>query len=223
MRCIQSYPRKRLKPKAVIFDMDGVIVDSMPYHYLAWYEALRPYGVRVTCFDVYSKEGEQWQKSVRGFLKKSGIDPTPKLLSEIFKSRQEIFYKYFKLHIFDRAEETISVLKRKGFRLALVTGTPDDLIKKILPIRIYRLFECIVAGNHVKNGKPHPEPYIKAAKMLNMKSSECIVVENAPYGIKSAKRAGMYCAAISTSLPDEYLASADIIVQDIGDIMKIVA
>ena len=212
----------RSRPKAVVFDMDGVIVDSMPYHYLAWYEALRPYGVRVTCFDVYSKEGEQWQKSVQGFLKKSGIDPTAKLLNEIFKSRQKIFYKYFKLHIFDRAEDTIVDLKKKGFRLALVTGTPDDLIKKILPMRIYRMFEYIVAGNHVKKGKPHPAPYLKAAKMLGIKPSECMVVENAPYGIESAKRAGMYCVAISTSLPDEYLTKADRIVTDISDVRRII-
>ena len=87
--------KKKLNPKAVIFDMDGVIVDSMPYHFLAWHDALRPYGVRVSCFDVYAKEGERWSKSLKDFLEKEGIKPTAKLLSEIFAFRKKIFKKYF--------------------------------------------------------------------------------------------------------------------------------
>lgn len=83
------------RPKAIIFDMDGVIVDSMPYHFLAWYEALRPWGVRVSCFDVYSKEGERWDVTLKDLLKSAGIKPTPSLLKKIFDFRQKIFKKSF--------------------------------------------------------------------------------------------------------------------------------
>jgi beta-phosphoglucomutase len=160
--------KKVLTPDAVIFDMDGVIVDSMPYHFLAWYEALRPYGVRVGCFDVYAKEGERWAKSLKDFLRKEGIVPSKKLLSEIFVFRQKIFKKYFKRFIFKDADQVLCALKNKGYSLALVTGTPDYEVRKILPRRIYRIFDVVVAGNNVKKGKPHPEPYLKASKMLKV-------------------------------------------------------
>jgi len=214
--------KKILKPKAVIFDMDGVIVDSMPYHFLAWYEALRPYGVRVSCFDVYAKEGERWSKSLRDFLKKEGIAPSRKLLSEIFIFRQKIFKKYFKRFIFKDAERVLCALKKRGYLLSLVTGTPDYEVKRILPNKLYRIFNSIIAGNNVKKGKPHPEPYLKAAKMLKVNPSECVVIENAPYGIESAKRARMLCIAVSTSLPAEFLNNADFIVDKLGKIAQFI-
>jgi beta-phosphoglucomutase len=212
----------KFNPKAIIFDMDGVIVDSMPYHFLAWYEALRPWGIRVTCFDVFAKEGEKWQKSLYDFLKKANIKPEQKTLQAIFKERQRIFKKYFRRFIFKGAEEFLIYLKNNGHTLGLVTGTPTDEIKTILPIKIRNLFTCIIAGDLVKKGKPHPEPYLKAAKYLKLKPSECIVVENAPYGIESAKKAGMFCIAITTSLPKEYLKKADIIVEDLETIEKLI-
>jgi beta-phosphoglucomutase len=214
--------RKIFKPKAVIFDMDGVIVDSMPYHFLAWYEALRPYGVRVSCFDVYAKEGERWSKSLKDFLQKEGIRPTRNLLCEIFSFRQKIFKKYFKRFIFKDADAVLRSLKKRGCLLSLVTGTPDYEVKKILPHKLYRVFDAIVAGNNVKKGKPHPEPYLKAAKMLKLNPRECLVIENAPYGIESAKRAGMCCIAVSTSLPREFLSKADFIVDRLNEIARII-
>ncbi len=213
--------KTRLPAKAVIFDMDGVIVDSMPYHFLAWYEALRPLGVRVSCFDVYSKEGERWEKSLKDFLTHARIKPTRKILEQIFISRQKIFKKYFRRLLFKGAEEFLFCLKGK-YLLGLVTGTPAQGIAKILPKRVKDLFDCVVAGDHVKKGKPHPEPYLTAARKLGLKPAECIVVENAPYGIESAKRAGMFCVAVTTSLPKEYLKKADIVVENLEEISGII-
>ena len=210
------------RPAAIIFDMDGVIIDSMPYHFIAWYEALRPVGVRVSCLDVYSKEGERWEKSLKDFLTKSGIEPSLSVMKRIFSARQKIFRKYFKPFVFYGAEEFLNCLKGKGYALALVTGTPENQIKEILPKRIKSLFTCIIAGDHVRHGKPHPEPYLRAAKILGRRSSECIVVENAPFGIQSAKRAGMFCIALTTSLPRRYLRRADIVVGRLEEITGII-
>jgi beta-phosphoglucomutase len=66
-------------------------------------------------------------------------------------------------------------------------------------------------------GKPHPEPYLKAAKALGVKPSECAVIENAPYGVASAKKAGMFCIAITSSLPKEYLKRADVVVDSLAE------
>jgi len=210
------------KPKAVIFDMDGVIVDSMPYHFLAWYEALMPYGVRVTCFDIYSKEGERWDKSLKDLLKKKGITPAGELLRKIFTERQKIFRRYFKRLIFPGTKTFLECLKARGYLLGLVSGSPVEEINHILPPGIKALFDCIIGGDNVKKGKPHPEPYLKAASRLGALPRQCVVIENAPYGINSAKRAGMYCVAVSTSLPKEYLKEADAVVEGLEDIPWII-
>lgn len=212
----------KFKPRAVIFDMDGVIIDSMPYHFLAWYEALRPLGLRVSCFDVYSKEGENWEKTLRDLLKKAKLRFSRELLRKVFLRRQIIFKRYFKRFIFKGAEDFLICLKKEGYLLGLVTGSPLEEVKKILPLRIRLLFNAIVAGNQVKKGKPHPEPYLECARLVALKPKECLVVENAPFGIESAKKAGMFCVAVTTSLPKEYLSKADIIADNLSDLSGII-
>jgi len=209
-------------PSGIIFDMDGVIVDSMPYHFLAWYEALRPLGARVSCFDVFLREGERWEKSLRDFLKRARIKPTNTLLKKIFTYRQKIFRNYFKRVLFRDVEDFLVCLKEKGYLLGLVTGTPKAEIEDILPRRIQRLFHCQVAGDQLRRGKPSPQPYLRALKLLGLPPRECVVVENAPLGIKSAKKAGIFCIALTTSLPREYLKSADVVVDRLEDIIPII-
>lgn len=198
--------------------MDGVIVDSMPYHFIAWYEALRPWGVRVSCFEVYAQEGERWETTLKGLLKREKIKPTQKVLSAIFSLRQKIFKRYFKRFIFHGVYELLVDLRKQGFMLGLVTGSPLDEIKRILPVKLRRLFTVIVAGNQVKHGKPHPESYLRAARLLGLGPKTCLVIENAPFGITSAKQAGMPCIAISTSLPKEYLTAADIVISQLNQV-----
>ena len=92
--------------------------------------------------------------------------------------------------------------------------------------------KCILKGRcqkgrcqkryNVKKGKPHPEPYLKAAEALSLKPAQCLVVENAPFGIESAKRAGMFCVAVATSLPKEYLKGADTVVDELSQITGII-
>ena len=210
------------KPRSIIFDMDGVIVDSMPYHFLAWYEALRPHGIRVSCFDVFAKEGERWDKTLESLLKRAHLKPSKSLLTHIFLQRQKIFKRYFKRFIFPGAEEFLLCLKGQGYLLGLVTGTPMPEIRKILPRSISLLFDCIISGDRVKKGKPSPEPYRKAAETLQVKPEECVVIENAPFGIQSAKKARMFCIAVTTSLPREYLKEADIVVDELNEITGLI-
>jgi beta-phosphoglucomutase len=206
------------KPQAIFFDMDGVIIDSMPYHFIAWYEALRKYNVTVNSFDIYQKEGEPWNTTLPYFLDRDNIPYTKELVEEIFAYRQKIFKKYYKRFIFDDAEKLIMTLHQKKYKLGLVSGTPSYDIKKLLPTSIYNLFDVIIGGENVCKGKPDPEPYLKAAQKVGVDPAQCIVIENAPLGIRSAKAAGMYCYAITTSLPKEYLGQADQIVQSLKEI-----
>ena len=213
--------KRKFNPAAVIFDMDGVLIDSMPYHFIAWYEALQPLGIRVSAFEVYEREGERWEKSLRDFITQGGLKPTPELIRNVFLRRRRIFRKYFKRTIFSGAEECLRALKEKGLILGIVTGTPMSQLKRILPRKIQSYFDTIVTGDLVKKGKPHPESFLKAAKNLNLKPFQCLVIENAPLGIKSAKAAGMYCLAITTSLPKAYLMEADTVVNSLKDVVAV--
>lgn len=218
----------KIKPRAVILDMDGVIVDSMPWHFIAWYETLIPYGVRVGAFDVYAREGERWNKTLVDFLKLGRIKSSPKLLRKIFRERERTFKKYFQRTIFPGAFEFIACLRKNGYRLALVTGTPIAEVRTILPAKIRRQFDVIVAGDQARHGKPHPEPYLKAVRLLKdqipgLDKKDCLVVENAPLGIRSAKAAGLYCAALTTSLPRPYLKQADLIIDSLAELSHLCA
>jgi beta-phosphoglucomutase len=208
--------------RAVLFDMDGVIVDSMPYHYISWYEALRPVGIRVSCLFVYRKEGERWEKTLKELLRSHAKRISRKELDRVFVRKQRIFRRYFKRYIFAGVPEILAGLKAKGFRLGLVTGTPLEEVRHILPLRLFRVFDAVVCGDMVKRGKPFPDPYLAAAKKLGVAPRDCLVVENAALGIRSSKSAGMFCCALTTSLPAEYLKGADAVIDDLSELDRVI-
>ena len=206
------------KYKAVLFDMDGVIVDSMPYHFISWFETLKKYNVTVSPFDIYEKEGEKCEVCVERFFKRDSIKYNDKILTEVLKLRNKLYKKYFKVYLFPDIEQVLNKLKKQGFLLAIVTGSNRDKVKAMLPKKIISKFDVIIAADMIKRGKPYPDSYLTAAKQLNVTPDECMVVENAPYGIKAAKAAKMFCIAITTSLPKEFLTKADIICKKISEI-----
>ena len=208
------------KYKAVLFDMDGVIVDSMPYHFISWFEALKKYKVTVTPFDIYEKEGEKSDSCVRRFFKRDGIDFDENKVQSVLNLRNKIYKKYFKVFLFDDIEPVLKKLKLQNIKTAIVTGSSKQKVMSMLPKKIINLFDGIVSSDMVKRGKPHPDSYLMAAKALNLKPSDCLVIENAPNGIKAAKAAKMFCVAVTTSLPKIYLQQADVVVKKVSDFFK---
>ncbi|MFA7073814.1 MAG: HAD family phosphatase [Endomicrobiaceae bacterium] len=206
--------------KAVLFDMDGVIVDSMPYHFISWFEALQKYGVSVTPLDIYEKEGEKSDICIKYFFQKNKVALDNKIITEVLTLRNDIFQKYFKLRLFPGIENILLNLKEQGILLAIVTGSSRNKVVSILPSGISKLFDVIISADMLKQGKPFPEPYLMAAEELQLAPSECMVVENAPYGIRAAKAANMYCVAVTTGLPEQYLNQADEIHNNLNDIFN---
>ena len=207
------------KYKAVLFDMDGVIIDSMPYHFISWFETLKEYNITISPFDIYEKEGEKCEVCVKRFFKRDKIKCDAKIIAEVLKLRDKLYKKYFKVHLFANIEQLLIKLKNKGFLLAIVTGSTRQKVVSMLPKKILSKFNVIVSADMIKKGKPYPDSYLTAAKKLRVKPKECIVVENAPYGIKAAKSAKMFCIAVTTSLPKQYLLKkADIICKKISEV-----
>lgn len=115
----------------------------------------------------------------------------------------------------------INKLKKKGYLLGLVSGGSYIRLSKSLDGKFLNNFDVIITGDKVNNCKPHPEPYLSAAKALSVSPSDCVVVENAPVGIESAKKAGMYCLTICSTLNNKYLQKADKIIDKFIDLKEI--
>lgn len=197
------------RAKAVLFDMDGVITDTMTYHMKAWKIVLKDHGLNVVKNDIYKREGQKGINSVQEIFYDYGHEFNLDLGKQILREKEDLFKRIVKKRFISGSRSFLKFLKRKGFLLALVTGTARHEVHQILPDDIYSLFQSVVCGSDVKNGKPHPEPYLTALKKLKIQPHEAVVIENAPFGIQSSKAAGIRCLAIETSLPVEFLRKAD--------------
>ncbi len=209
-----------VEAKSLIFDMDGVITDTMGYHCRAWKTIFGRYGIHVTKADVYKREGQKGIDSVREIFTEYHVAHTEALSHQILKEKEELFKSIFKSRFIPGSRLLIRRLKREGFLLGLVTGTSRPEAQRLLPKDLFNLFDATVCGTDVHNGKPHPEPYQKALARLNIKKSQAIVVENAPFGIRSAKSAGLKCLALETSLPKSFLSDADHVFSSFKDMLS---
>jgi beta-phosphoglucomutase len=199
--------------KALIFDVDGVLVDSMPYHADAWKEALEEVGIHITRQDIYEIEGSNGTGVVRLMFEKAGRTPQPGHFKDIPAKKREVFFRINKVEVFDDIDKCLNLLKKR-YLLAVVSGADSTIVHSILDRFFPGVFDAVVTGGDVKEGKPSPEPYLKAVEMLNVQKDECIVFENAPMGVESAKRAGLYCVAIPAYLPPDTLKNADMVLEN---------
>jgi beta-phosphoglucomutase len=206
--------------KSVIFDMDGVITNTMPDHYRSWKATLQEEGLHVTYEDIYKREGQPGISSVRELFEEYQMVLDGKKASRILRKKENFFKKIVKARFITGARNFLRHLHGNGMCLALVTGTSRHELHQILPKALQDLFSVIVTGGDVKHGKPHPEPYLKSLRDLRIKPSEAVVIENAPFGIRSAKQAGLKCLALETSLPKKYLLEADAVFSSIKELQS---
>lgn len=203
---------------SVIFDMDGVIVDGMPYHIESWKKALSTVGITVTDLEIYLMEGMTGEETIKELTNKKKKSLSDESIRSVLKLKRKIFNDIFTVKLMKGSKELLLELHRLDYRLALVTGTRLEVVKKVLQMGLNNVFEIVITGEMVSNGKPDPEPYLKAVNELGVNKEDCLVVENAPAGITSAKNAGLTCFAVQTSLPGEYLKDADKIFQSIDEL-----
>lgn len=201
--------------KAVIFDMDGVLSDSMHAHATAWQKIFYEIGIHIDLMDVYLLEGSNHSGIIKTILDRNQRECSEEMIGELSSQKLKMFNSLYAPAIFDKMKTILSALKSNGFRLAVVSGSNSSTVHGIID-RCFdaNTFEVVVTGDDVANCKPAPDAYLLAFDKLQLAASECIVVENAPRGIIAAKRAGSFCIAITTTLGAQYLTCADIIVKD---------
>jgi len=219
---IPAMRKKIPKFKAVIFDMDGVITNTMPYHFDAWFKVLNDAGIKINCYDVYEREGQPGVNTIKELSRERKMKISDKEARAILLKKEKLFKRIVKTRFIKGSRPFLRKLKKRKIIMGLVTGTSRHEMKRILPKYLRQMFNVTVTGDEVRKGKPHPEPFLKALSILGLKSKDVAVIENAPFGIESAKRAGLFCIALETSLPKKYLRRADIILKSFKDLEKMV-
>ncbi len=207
-----------MKVKACIFDLDGVIVDTAKYHYLAWKELAKGLG-----FDFSEKDNER----LKGVSRMRSLD----ILLEIGKKNidEETKYKYAEQknnryleyilkmtpqEILPGVVNFLNHLREQNIKIALGSAS-KNAITILNQIKLKHYFDVIIDGTKVKNAKPNPEVFLKGAEQLNLKPEQCIVFEDAEAGVEAALNGGFYCIGIGNS---EILGKADLVITNFNHI-----
>ena len=205
---LQSQMSKKL-PKAVFFDQDGVLYNSMPYHAESWAWAMTKHGLPYTAIECYRNEGRTSTGVIQEHHQQMyGTDATPELVAAIYKDKTAHFTEMTGGFpgIIPNVDKVLQFLHEHGVECWVVTGSGQRDLINALNKTFNNVFKGIISSFDVKYGKPNPEPYLKAWERSGFKKEECMVVENAPLGVRAGKAAGLFVAAVNTGpLPDSDL------------------
>ena len=189
--------------KGVIFDLDGVLVDSMPMHYEAWKKAFSEVGnIEVDERTIYLLEGMRGIELVKNLFELKRIGPFDESsLTQITKRKDEYFRKIFSFKPFEGVKELVTNLRcRKG----VVSGSAKKDVERILGQAIgfgKEQFDVVITADEVTKGKPDPSSLFSAVEELKLNTTEALVVENAPLGVEAANRAGIPCIVVLNNTP----------------------
>lgn len=213
-------------PKAIFFDMDGVLFDSMKYHARAWTNAMRDIGITFSEYEGYMNEGRTGHSTIDlAFNREHGRDATEDEKQEIYRIKSRYFESYGQSPIMPFANDLLHKVKNQGLQIYLVTGSGQASLLDGLQVHFPNIFkkERMVTAFDVTQGKPHPEPYLQALKKSGFTRAEVAVVENAPLGVESAKAAGLFVIAVNTGPLDEKVlweSGADVVLESMEELFQ---
>jgi beta-phosphoglucomutase len=197
-----------------IFDLDGVIVDTAKYHYLAWKRLAKELGINFTEEDNERLKGVSRMRSLEIILELGGLSFSEEEMFKLTEKKNNWYVEYISAiddsDIIEGTKEFIQKLKSKGVKIAL--GSASRNARLILErLQITDMFDAIVDGNKVKKAKPDPEVFLVAAKELGLRPEDCVVFEDAESGIAAAKAAGMKTVGIGSK---DILKEADMVIKE---------
>jgi len=204
--------------KGVLFDLDGVLIDSMPHHVAAWKKIFKEKGIDVDSYIFRLSEGEKAGLTIRKLAEKHGLRWSDEEFDELIERKRKLYRAQAPRGMREDAKRAVQFCRNKGLKTAIVTGSVKSNLNWTLSDEERNLFDCIVSSEDYANGKPHPEPFLSTAKKLELHPQECLVIENAPLGIKSASDAGMTCIALTSTLPADVLDNADMIIDSLDQL-----
>lgn len=207
-------------PVAVIFDMDGVIVDNNPFHKKAWQIFCTKYHLEINAGDLIQNVWGRTNEDILNFVFQRNLshEETLKYAAE----KEALYRDLYKTEIkpVSGLLQFLESLKINNIRLGVATSALQDNLDFVLehiPIRHY--FSAMIEGSQIKQGKPDPEVYLKATKELNVSVENCVAIEDSFSGIKSAISAGMKVVGITTTHRKEELKMTNLVIKDFTEIL----
>lgn len=213
-KAINEYLEKHgfgaFSPKAVLFDMDGVIYDSMPSHAVSWHKSMLGYGLDMKPEEAYAYEGMRGVETIKLLARRQwGRELSDQEAADMYATKSEVFSSCPPAGKMDGVEELMRKVKAAGMQIVVVTGSGQRSLLGKLEHDFHGLIQGdrIVTSFDVSHGKPDPEPYQCGMGKAGIKPWEGIVVENAPLGVRAGVAAGIFTVAVNTGpLPDKALA-----------------
>lgn len=205
------------KPKAVLFDMDGVLFNSMPNHAKSWHKSMASFGLDMSPEEAYTYEGMRGVETIKLIARRQwGREISDDEAAKMYEVKSETYRQCPKAEKMEGVEPLMRKIKAEGMKIVIVTGSGQhsllDSLETEFPGLVSR--DLIVTSFDVSRGKPNPEPYLRGLEKAGIRPEEGIVIENAPLGVRAGVAAGIFTIAVNTGpLPDEALAreGADII------------
>jgi HAD superfamily hydrolase (TIGR01509 family) len=181
--------------RPVIFDCDGVLVDSEDLAWDAWAEVLARYGTVPTDDDIALLTGRTEDDAYGHFSSRAALPDRDRFGEELGESIADRFTR--SLEAFEDAEDTLHALHQRGVRLAVASSSTRERLELSLAMTgLDRFFDVMVAGDEVAHGKPHPDLFLEAAERLGVLPEECVAVEDSQPGVAAAKTAGMFVVGV---------------------------
>ncbi|MCM1152233.1 MAG: HAD family phosphatase [Muribaculum sp.] len=203
--------------RAALIDMDGVLYDSMKYHTLAWQRTMAELGLVCTRDEFYLYEGMTGAATISLIFNRSlGYTPDAERIRRIYARKSRHFVEQGRKETMPGADRMLQALRHAGIDRVLVTGSSQQSILDSLSADYPGAFAqgMRITAADVVRGKPDPEPYLRAMKLVDADARHCIVIENAPLGVRAGKAAGAFTIAVATGpIPREAFVKegADII------------
>jgi beta-phosphoglucomutase len=205
-------------PRAFLFDMDGTIVDNMAFHTDSWLSFFARRGQTLDADEFFrATAGRQGGEIMRAYLGEHLSDAEVALLNH---EKESVYRELYAPHLkaVDGFDALIAQAKASGVKLAVGTAAPPANVEFTLDgLGLRRHFDAIVGAADVARGKPHPDVFLKAAELCGVAPENCIVFEDAPLGVEAARRAGMRCVVITTTLPAESFTEFDNVIAIVDD------
>ena len=206
---LESHGFGQFSPKAVLFDMDGVIYDSMPNHATSWHQAMADYGLDMPLSGAYEYEGMRGVETIRLLARQQwGKELSEEEAQRMYAHKSELFALCEPARLMPGIQSLMRQIKDCGLKICIVTGSGQHVLLDKLENDLEGLVtrELMVTAFDVVHGKPAPEPYLKGMEKCGTQPWESIVVENAPLGVRAAVAARCFTIAVNTGpLPDEML------------------
>ena len=200
-RYLQSSRYSKIQLKSVLFDMDGVLFNSMPYHADAWHKVMERHGLHLSREEAYLHEGRTGAATINiVYQRQYGKDATPEIIQSIYAEKSAEFNSNPEPERMPGAWELLQKVKSEGLTPMVVTGSGQLSLLERLEHNFPGMFhkELMVTAFDVKYGKPNPEPYLMALRKGGFKADEAIVIENAPLGVEAGHKAGIFTIAVNT-------------------------